>query len=226
MKVLVSDFDHTFFNLKFEENIEAINNFVNRGNVFIIATGRNYSLLKEEIEYYDIKYSFLICKDGGVIFDRTGREIYRKNIDIDIAKKIYKFLNKSRGVPEVLLDTGVEFTSNVETPSISIIAKYVDHEKGEIILDKIKNEFPEIDGYLSETWINILDKEVSKGNAINKLISALNISKDAVYTIGDGINDVSMNSMFKGYAMPDSVDELKKVSIETVSSFKSFVDSL
>lgn len=226
MKILVSDFDHTFFNLKFEENIKAVNDFVERGNIFVIATGRNLPLLKEEIEFFDVKYSYLICKDGGIIFDNKENELFRQNINQEVVKPIYNILSKDKCIHEVLIDTGTGFTVDTTSQANSIIAKQLDHEKANTLLNEILEKFPEIDGYVSENWINITDINVSKGNAIKKLISIIGCQASDVYTIGDGINDVSMNAIFNGYAMENSVEELKSVSVDTVKSYKDFVNSL
>ena len=48
MKIVVSDFDNTFFTDKYLENIDIINDFVNKGNKFVIATGRPLYLLKKD----------------------------------------------------------------------------------------------------------------------------------------------------------------------------------
>ena len=49
MKIIVSDFDGTLFGDDFEENRKAINDFVHRGNLFIIATGRAMNYLAEDL---------------------------------------------------------------------------------------------------------------------------------------------------------------------------------
>ena len=67
MKVLVSDFDNTLFTDDYQLNIKKINEFVDKGNLFIIATGRNYNQLKSDIKGKNIKYSYLICEDGAKI---------------------------------------------------------------------------------------------------------------------------------------------------------------
>ena len=50
MKILVSDFDNTFYTQKIEENVKLVNQFREKGNVFIIATGRPLYLLKSDLK--------------------------------------------------------------------------------------------------------------------------------------------------------------------------------
>ena len=41
MKILVSDFDRTFYDEKYQESIEMVKKFREKNNVLIIATGRD-----------------------------------------------------------------------------------------------------------------------------------------------------------------------------------------
>ena len=52
MKILVSDFDKTFFTDEIKENVELVSKFMEEGNKFIIATGRPLYLLKPELKKY------------------------------------------------------------------------------------------------------------------------------------------------------------------------------
>ena len=50
MKVLVSDYDKTFYVNEFDikKNIKTVQEFRNLGNIFIIATGRSYLDFKKK----------------------------------------------------------------------------------------------------------------------------------------------------------------------------------
>ena len=55
MKILISDFDKTFYTENYDNNIKLINEFVNAGNKFVIATGRPLYFLEPSIEGKNIK---------------------------------------------------------------------------------------------------------------------------------------------------------------------------
>ena len=59
MKLLVSDFDGTLFNDHYKENIEAVNRFVDAGNLFAIATGRDLNRLLKDLDR-NLKFNYLI----------------------------------------------------------------------------------------------------------------------------------------------------------------------
>ena len=50
MRIIASDFDETLFikdENQFSKNIKAIDNFINKGNIFVIITGRIYPDIKQ-----------------------------------------------------------------------------------------------------------------------------------------------------------------------------------
>ena len=70
MKVIVSDFDETFYDANFVDNINLVNKWQKSGNNFVIATGRGLHSLRNIIDNYSIKADYYICNDGAVIYDR------------------------------------------------------------------------------------------------------------------------------------------------------------
>jgi len=67
--------------------------------------------------------------------------------------------------------------------------------------------YPEID------FVNIIDPEVSKGEALKALASFLGISTDEVIAIGDGLNDISLlETSGLAVAMGNAFPEVKKVA--------------
>ena len=61
-KIVFSDYDGTL-NTGEEDmikNIQAIQEFMNNGNLFVIATGRSYLDLKRKLESYPIPFDYLI----------------------------------------------------------------------------------------------------------------------------------------------------------------------
>ncbi|MBN1366570.1 MAG: HAD family phosphatase [Dehalococcoidales bacterium] len=73
--------------------------------------------------------------------------------------------------------------------------------------------FPDVD------FINIISPEVSKGKAIGRLATHLNIKKEEIMAMGDGINDIPLvTAAGLGIAMGDAPEELKKAAKYTTAS--------
>lgn len=228
MKILVSDFDYTFFTLSYKENIDAVQQFVaeDENNMFIIATGRNLKQVLIDLEGLYVPYFFLICNDGALIYNRKNELLYENEIPKEVVKPIFERLDSCRFLSEAYIDTGTEYTIDTEEKAIKMIAKPLNYKKTEKFLTKLLSDFPEVDGYISENWINITSKEASKGNAISILTDKFHLNKEDVYVIGDGVNDLSMFEEYKGYAITDAVDIIKEKAIDNVSTFKELIEKI
>lgn len=221
-KLLVSDFDKTLFTEDYEENIKAVNQFVDKGNQFIIATGRNINQIKLGIGNYKIKYSHLICNDGGIIFDSEFNVLYRKDIISTLVGPIAEMFAESPFIDEYFIDTAYELTKDDTAEANAIIGYFNDRDGAKSLLDEITTRYPLVHGYLSGYWLNITDKLVSKGNGIKELNKVLNFKEENIYTIGDTINDISMSN-YESYAMEDGTEDLIAVCKGTVSSVHELI---
>ena len=87
-KLLVSDYDMTlrviydFENdLILNANLKALHGFIDRGNTFLLNTGRNYYSIKHEIEKYHIPYHYLACNGGAILLNGDGSLLKCYNMD-------------------------------------------------------------------------------------------------------------------------------------------------
>lgn len=216
MKIIVSDFDQTFYTKDFKENIKAINKWTKDGNLFVIATGRNIHSLNSVIKDYHIKYSYLICNDGGVIFDKDMHQVYRKDIDLNVFKLVYDYFKEY--FTEVYIDNGYQLTYFSEEAN-GVIARYTDKLSAIKHLDYIKKIFPTVGGYISDNYINATHVSVNKASAIKLLFNETDI-----YVIGDKDNDIPMFKDYYGISLNNSINELKELSKEQVKDFKEALD--
>jgi len=94
MKMLISDYDYTikpfennpsiYERIVFKKNIDSIKRFIDRDNIFVIATGRTTSSIMDELKKYKINYSYLIAYNGRVIIDRNNKVIYANYLNQDV----------------------------------------------------------------------------------------------------------------------------------------------
>lgn len=219
MKILVSDFDGTIL-LSEEEtmkNKKAIDKFRNNGNLLVIATGRNLSYLLEDINRFKISFDYLICNDGAMIYDNKLRCLKEYNIFPNVIDAILKIIVHSPTELEWYLDTGKNYTKNPNKKINKIIIKVQNLEYSKQLLNEIENQIPEIHGYISNHWINLVSKEVNKSIGIKKLIEIENLSKYFCYTVGNDINDIEMLQDFNGYIVKNIYKELPSEIMQTKS---------
>lgn len=224
MKILVSDFDDTFFNEDYLENINEVNKFVQEGNMFIIATGRNIKHLIQDIKDYKIEFSYLICNDGATIFDKNYNLIIRIDIDNKVVDSLLNDLKLDSNISRIIISDGFSFFTCKTDKNNAIMAKYDDEIMVKALVEKLKLKYKSLSIYTSHNWINFVQKGVSKGMAIKYIVRKYNFEGKNIYTVGDAENDISMVSLYNGYYMEDvSVSELKNVGACPIKSIKELI---
>ena len=192
MKVIISDFDGTLYFNRKVCCVDKINKFVDDGNIFIIATGRNISYLKSDLDKSNLKCNYYICNDGALIYDQFFNVVYRMDIDKSVVRAVYNFLKDDDNLVEVLIDTGNGYVNDTSRSANKIIARYFNKDKAQETVNKLNNQFTSIYGYLGNTSVNVTKKTETKGNAISFLGEYYNLYKYDIYVIGNAINDLSM----------------------------------
>lgn len=190
MKALFSDFDGTFYDDNYIENIKFIENL---GIDFIIATGRHYFSLKNDLKV-DCKY--YICNDGAYILDSNKNCIYKNSINNSDVETIYKRIKKL-GIEDFFLDSYDKLTKDLTYPVNKFSVKIINRETAMDTLLKLISNLDNVYGYLSENYINILNINSTKETAIDYLIKKENYEK--VYVVGNEINDYNMINKYNGY---------------------------
>lgn len=228
--MLVSDYDQTFYinDNDIEKNKKAVEQFQNKGNIFVIATGRSYLDFKNKLDLYNFNYDYVILNHGATILDKDNNIFANYSIDSNIIKDIYEDLNIKESINSFNcseLESRVDFNHQNLT---KINVKYNSREEAmrinKIINDKYSNYV--VSYFVNPNSIEIISNQTNKSNAINILIERLGLSKDDIYTIGDGYSDIDMIKDFNGYAIKDSVEELKQVSIKEYESVSDLINDM
>ena len=105
MKIVVSDLTDFLTFDKIDRNVEAINDFVKKGNLFILATNKAMNFLAEDLSMINLNCEYYICNNGAVIFDRYFNVVYRKDIKQDLVRPIYNILVDDDNILETFIDT-------------------------------------------------------------------------------------------------------------------------
>ncbi len=229
-KILVSDYDKTFYlnDEDIEKNKIAINEFRKRGNIFIIATGRSHFDFHNKLDLYKFDYDYVIINHGATILDKNDNILANFPIKNEIIPEIKKDLKLEKSIKGFCcseLESRVDFNHKDLT---KINVGYNSKDEAISINGKINNKYSQfINSYsIAETSLEIISNETNKSKAIDLLLNRLNIKRQNVYTIGDGYSDIEMVKNFNGYAMQESVDELKKVAKKEYSSVSELINEI
>ena len=239
-KIVVCDLDGTLLdeqNNVIPGTKELIQSFIDDCGIFIIATGRlDHDIVYVE-EYLGIKSDYRISQNGAVIKDSNNNLILKNEIDSEVSKQIFKELDNNgdlrievsdlnrRYFPSERLDGGgAEFVDssvidpelfkkigNEIIPIIFLIFGDIHIFKGinETINEKFSNHVDSI--MTSKNTLEILNKGVSKGKALDEIMKMHHIRSKNIFAIGDAENDISLFQFANySYVMEHASEYVKK----------------
>lgn len=239
-KLLAVDIDGTLLNsegLLTDNTKNRIRQAIEKNVVFVICTGRpiqGVTDLNDEIGY-DLPY---ITYNGAMIVMGKSKEIlYEKSLNKEYANKIYNY-GEQNGITIIIWannklyvnkinEKSLEYGSltNTECNEISSldqipyeITKMLWFDEHEILMkhyDNMKDLFcNDINIHFSRPYfLEFVDKNATKGLAIEKLCDYYGFNYNETIAIGDGENDLSMiRSAGLGVAMENAPMEVQKAA--------------
>lgn len=226
--LLASDFDGTLFvedNKILKENIRQINRFRSKNNIFVIITGRGLYSIKKELIKNDIKYDYLICNNGAMIYDSKDRILSKTYLEEKDIFNIIKIIKRDK--LEFVFDIGKGFSDNLDCDLTHISSIYLNKKTvlfPEETLKEIDNKTNTYN-YISPNWINITNIKVNKLNSLKEFLEIINY-KSLVFTIGDAINDVDMIKEFNGGVMKIHEEELNELTNKNYDNLSDYIKEL
>ena len=226
MKILASDFDGTIYypddSEKNIRNVNSIRNFILKGNIFCIITGRNYSDIKLLLNKYNIPYSYLICEDGAKIFNNMDYCIDTIYMDKELIKEIINILEEYNY--DYYLDDGYNKTNNIND-CVKVVVNCSEKDKQVEIVNKIKKNI-KVYVYASKYHINIVNFSVNKANALKRLLNIENLSYNNLHVIGDNSNDYEMVKNFSGAIMKKHHSLLNDLGKKEYNELSDYINDL
>lgn len=221
MKLLVSDFDGTYFINEEDivKNNEKIKEFRNNGNIFMLSSGRSFTSLKKMCIKYQIEYDYLSCCDGSILYDKNDNIIKKYDLNDNILKKFLNLQNLVQiekiqySYPDDYyheLKQGKLIGCNIVIGNDNITKEFINNYQNLAIL------YPDYD-FLSYkhddiTYFCLKNKGINKSKTVYDIKDLLTLSSDDIYTIGDNENDYPMLLNFNGYYVGEAIEKIKKVS--------------
>lgn len=225
-----------------EENKEAIKYVNEKGGMVCIASGRHIESTKKYWNMIDAN-RYIIYSNGAGIYDCYENEnIFLADIEKDICLNLYNYAMQNNvcirfdtpygryitdekyiiNIEILITEEIIDLISNNKILQISILS--TEEENRTKVINYINENIPKtvkienvfMTGKSNEFFaINIVNTNVSKGNAIYGLCKFLKIDINDVIAIGDGVNDISMiKNAGLGVAMENAEPEVKAVAKE------------
>ena len=258
-KIIFSDLDGTLINKEQQElhkgNFDAVKRWREKGNLFVICTGRNPIDILPTLKQADLEFDYLVLCNGASLYDKHMNCIYEKEFPLELGKEILLECSKNHEIITFYCDQNELVMQHLDKV-VSIDANGVMHHD---ITDKTFEEYvqnancfkmlcliqPEGDHFLYHyqdllfvphineiSWffnkecIDIMAYGVSKGNGMKQLVEMLGIDDNRVYAIGDSFNDLSMIEMAcHGTTFVDAPEILRRKAKHIVTSIKELIDN-
>ncbi|MDT8858939.1 HAD family hydrolase [Alkalihalobacillus sp. MEB130] len=234
--LFITDLDGTLLNSKQEislENKKAIQEFQENGGLFTIATGRMEKAVETFVKELNIDIPMILYNGAKVVCPLSGETLMEKHLDVpsevmqnvnELAKdevgmlfyqdkKVYTTTkNQYIYEYEAKEKVTVEINEDVFEKPITKVLLIGECERLRSVETTIEEWNVPVDLIYSEaTYLEILPKGSSKGEAVRFLKNHLNHSTIYTICIGDNLNDLSMiHEADRGIAVENAHPELKE----------------
>lgn len=226
MKLLAVDYDGTFkTDIKnFYLNIIEVEKFREKGNKFAIVTGRSFKSIKRELKRYDIKYDYLSCNNGLVIFDANDNLVAEFPLDKETIELVNDTKTYNYNIQSIEYYDAYSKTQNLDNV-VEIGIKFNGNKSCKIYKNTLEKLMPNVSLYKDNKRVFIGDK-VNKSDAVYLISQLENIYPSDIYTIGDGNNDLEMLKKYNGHRVLYSYPSLWNKKIPVTREVHTFVKKL
>ena len=219
MKLLATDYDGTLRYAQdvMPEDLKSIEEWKNKGNKFVIVTGRSKESIDAQIKLFNLPCDYLITNNGGMVFDENGNVLLSNYLNFDVCVDILHNIKKLDSVISYVVNDGIHRHRIVlqsdavdhrypnlkpdvteaelldMTHFAQIVLSMEDTDSALEVAGKINDLYYEqVVAYPNNFVVDIVPKGISKATGLDFLIAYANINEDDVYTIGDGHNDIPL----------------------------------
>ncbi len=235
MKLFVTDYDDTLYTN--DDNIKLTNKKIKKlqkeGFLIVIATGRSYPSIHNQVNIHNIYYDYLICADGSIIYNNQNIEVmYPLNSEIiKPFEDFYQDLNYEEiqfsypeGYSNILKDTnnliGINICLTTDNYTESLVNSF-------LLMSKDYPNYSFLDyKHPNYSYLCVKPKGISKSSGIEFLRKKYNIKKEDVYVIGDSSNDYEMIRDYHGVCVSLANDKVLSVAKKIYKSIDYYIDDI
>ena len=228
-KMLVSDYDDTFYinDDDILRNIKLVEKYKNN-MIFMIATGRSYFDYCNKKNKYNIKSEYVILNHGATII-KDDDIIYNVEIDNEIKRNLINDLEIDKA-EKIFACSLKESRLNINNDNLTKIhIKYSSKEFALEIYNLITNKYSQFLNFFlvsDRTAIEVVSNLANKKNAILKVMKLENVTKENIYTVGDGDTDYEMLCYFNGHIMENASHKLQSLDLPKIKSVSELIETI
>lgn len=241
IKLIASDIDGTLvpdgYNKLNTEYFDVIMKLKEQGIIFAAASGRQYPSISKLFE--PIKDDMIFIGENGAYVTCRGEDMSVSVMDLDI---VHQLIRDIRSIPECEISLSGKHFIHVESKDKDFLNLLIYEYRNEVAqvhdLTKVEEDFIKVSVFhhtdaagaaggiivpkwkdrleivcAGNKWLDIMNYNVSKGEAIKKIQRQLNIKKEETMVFGDNLNDIAMiEQAGESYAIGNAREEVKKAA--------------
>lgn len=254
MKLLATDYDGT---LKYgdhimPEDLQAIQDWKDAGNMYAIVTGRSKQSIFQQIEEYNLPVDYVVTNNGGMVFDASGNMLTSSYLDFITAIDIMYAMHEMDEVSCYTVNDGIQRHKIVINPNVTDnryahLRPDLSEEEvmnlgkfGQIVIamsnpmsaldmaQKINEYFGgQVQAYANDCCVDVVPKDVSKATGLDFLCEYADIDEDDVFSLGDAYNDIPlMEYGMHGSAIEMAPEEVKEHALYIYPSVSEMVKEI
>ncbi|GAB7219971.1 Cof-type HAD-IIB family hydrolase [Vibrio comitans] len=239
VKFIAADMDGTLLDENSQLNPEFFDIFeklYEKDITFAAASGRQYYSLIDM--FAPVKDRMMFIAENGTMVMHLGQELYSCEIDTPSVKEIIKSARAIEGTFVVLCGKQSAYIETEDQQALNEIKKYyhrcqyvndllaVDDEfikvailnfggSEELVYPSFSEKFAQSHQVVvsAKIWLDVMNKEASKGAAIKHLQNTLGFTFEQTMSFGDYLNDLEMlEESYHSYAMENAHPKIKEVA--------------
>lgn len=245
-KLIIADYDGTLAGGDFiipQETSRAIKKWIAAGNLFSIASGRQYLMLRKDALELSLTTPLVVRGGAEMVDPQSGEVLFSEYIDKKTVEELLAILKQHTDKIAVEKDNTIYSTFHFfgDFPEIkrkdlhefmpASVPKMMAKAEGDALaeleksMEEIRKKFTNLHIVRSYTplgsgW-DITSIKATKHLAVLELLRKLNIPREEVVGVGDGYNDFPLlEACGLKVAMEDAPSDLKEIADMIIPSYK------
>ena len=215
-------------------------NLTKRGVLIVPTTGRDRTRAEDFTKGYGGS-NYIITSNGANVFDtKLRKDIYTKPMNKTSVEKIVEYTLQQGCKASINVNADFKFSTDIEhlkeneKPLNSfedlkdfLVFQVVVQGISNLKFDDFKATITSVDdvkignvcGEDDNHSLDVVDKNVEKGQAVKFLLNYLKIDKSQSMVFGNDFNDISMfKEVGKSFCVENSIEKLKPLATQTIGS--------
>lgn len=254
MKLLATDYDGTLHYGEgiMQDDLDAIRQWKEDGNLFVIVTGRSMQSIDEQIKKFGLPCDYVISNNGGMVFDAAGKEMMANYLDYVTAVDTIYAMKEMDNVASYVVNDGFYRHKIVVDPGVTdhryphlqpdlseeevldmgkyaqLVVSMSSADAAYEMAEQINHFFGAmVTAYANNCVVDVVPKGVSKSTGLDFVIEFARVDDQDVYAIGDSYNDIPMlENAANSYAIAMAPEEVQNQALEVVDSIHSLLHSI